>query len=226
MEHQISAQTGPGQLGSDRDTFLRVWRRVMPEPGPDCPIQIRPEPPAPALPLPQRTQTEPENVQAAPPGALAALEPQTVRRDFPTWQDVPCLGEEAMDQAEQLRQLLEGEQLLWRRWKGLERRSAGTSQRTLAALGEGCRRRSRRLSAALFLLTGVRFQSPQGGKAPRSFLGGIREQFLDTQRQGCSYQAAAEGCEDRCLRALCLDLADDCAAQAGQIRETLERLQR
>ncbi len=38
---------GPGQCGSDRELFARVWRRVMPEDREDCPIElIPPETPA------------------------------------------------------------------------------------------------------------------------------------------------------------------------------------
>ncbi|MCD7928123.1 MAG: hypothetical protein LUF80_04595, partial [Oscillospiraceae bacterium] len=130
MEHQNP--TGPGQYGSDRDTFLRVWQRVMPQQRPDCPIQ-----PLPALP---EGEGEPQpQAQGEPPereGTVLARQPRLVQGDFPSWQDVPCLGEGAMDQAERLRQLLEGEELLWRRWKGLERRCPGVHQRALAAMGD------------------------------------------------------------------------------------------
>ncbi|MCD8004525.1 MAG: hypothetical protein LUE91_02560 [Oscillospiraceae bacterium] len=241
METETTALPGPGQYGSDRDTFLRVWRRVMPEPGPGCPIQLAPagQSPAPrplpgqmgleteARSLPRQAETKLEPLpDREENGGLAALEPGNVQGDFPSWQDGPCLGGGAMGQWEQMQRLLEREGLLWRRWRGLERRAAGMSQRSLAALGEDCRRRNKRLSTALFLLTGIRGQSPQVGRtaAPRSFLGGMREQFLDTQQQGCTYQAATETCGDACLRALYLDLAGDCIAQAERIREVLEAM--
>jgi hypothetical protein len=34
-------RNGPGLCGSDREVFERVWRRVMPEESPDCPITLR-----------------------------------------------------------------------------------------------------------------------------------------------------------------------------------------
>lgn len=246
MESQNCSQTGPGQYGSDRDTFLRVWQRVMPEERPDCPIQVEPaqagggalgeEAPA-RSPVPQPLAAgegsscsvpavRPAPHQPGDRGSLVALEPRAVSGDFSQWEDVPCLGRGAMDQRERLEELLEGECQLWRRCRGLERRSAGVSQRGLAALTEGCWRRMRRLSTALFLITGVRHQPQEARNAavPRSFLGGMREQFLGAQQQGCAYRAAAESCRDRCLGELYLELAQDCMKHAQRLRELLERM--
>ena len=40
MEQDKLPGADPGQCGSDREVFERVWRRVMPEDRPDCPFRL------------------------------------------------------------------------------------------------------------------------------------------------------------------------------------------
>jgi len=47
LENTDYMSPGPGQCGSDRELFARVWRRVMPEDREDCPIRIVPQEEAP-----------------------------------------------------------------------------------------------------------------------------------------------------------------------------------
>lgn len=215
MESQQLSQSAPapdpGMCGCDRDVFLRVWRRVMPEDRPDCPISVEQpeESPAPAVP--------PDRAPSAPDG---------VKDDFPRADDVPCLGGGAAADTERLQEFTAQELTCWRAYQVLARRVSGQGGRALAALAGGCRRRAKRLSAALFLISGVRFWPAEQTAVPppRSYFGALREHFLAEQNRGCAYRAAAEDCRDACLRALYLDLADECAEHACRIRSLLESM--
>lgn len=208
MESQRPVPPGPdpGLCGCDRDIFLRVWSRVMPEEREDCPIEVTREPAVPAM-----VQRTADRDQAAD--------------DFPTGDDVPCLGSGALADRERLQEFTIQELAHWRSYQMLSRR-AGQGARMLSAMAAGCRRRAKRLSAALFLISGVRFwpteQAP--GPIPRSYFGALREHFLSEQNRGGAYRAAAEECRDHCLQMLYLDLAEECAEHACRIRALLENL--
>lgn len=219
MESQLSAgpesEPGLGLRGCDRDIFLRVWRRVMPEERPDCPVTVE-QPPE---------QAEEPAEQPAPESRGGGRPPaERAGDDFPSPDDVPCLGSGAAGETDHLQEFTAQELACWRAYQMLARRTSGQGGRTVAALAGGCRRRAKRLSAALFLISGVRFWPAEQGNTPpaRSWFGALREHFIAEQNRGCAYRAAAEDCRDGCLRALYLDLADDCAEHAGMIRALLE----
>lgn len=213
MESQQRSQPtpapDPGMCGCDRDIFLRVWRRVMPEDTPNCPISVERQEEMPAC------AVVPEQAPSVPNGT---------EDDFPTPEDVPCLGSGAQADLERLQGLTAQELVCWRAYQILARRVSGQGSRTLSSLAGGCRRRAKRLSAALFLISGVRYWPTEQAavSAPRSYFGALREHFLSEQNRGCAYRAAAEDCRDACLRALYLDLADECAEHACRIRSLLE----
>lgn len=244
MESQRPTQPGPdpGMCGCDRDIFLRVWQRVMPQERPDCPISVeegeramqtlspaaapRAGKAAPAPAPACRNTSTPEPAPAARNnGALTPMPPATdaAGDDFPTPDDVPCLGSAAMADLERLQELMGQELVQWRAYQILARRVSGPGGRTLSALAGGSRRRAKRLSAALFLISGVRhWAEPATVPAPRSYFGALREHFQAEQNRMCAYRAAAEDCRDMCLRALYLDLAEEGAQRAGSIRTLLE----
>lgn len=215
MESQQRSQSAPppdpGMCGCDRDIFLRVWQRVMPEETPDCPISVDRQEEVPA---------QAATPEQAPPVSDGAED------DFPSREDVPCLGSGAQADLERLQDLTAQELACWRAYQILARRVPGQGSRTLASLAGGCRRRAKRLSAALFLVSGVRYwpTAQAAVSPPRSYFGALREHFLSEQNRGCSYRAAAEDCRDACLRALYLDLADECAEHACRIRSLLENM--
>ena len=225
MEHQRPNQPmsepDPGLCGCDRDLFLRVWDRVMPAERPDCPIVVerpegRKELAVPAM----QTMAVPMNEQQTIRPASAA---DDAGDDFPTREDVPCLGSGGEADRERLQEMIGQELVCWRTYQTLARRG-GQGGRTLAALAEGCRRRAKRLSAALFLVSGVRFWTAgqTSVPAPRSYFTALREHFIAEQNRGQSYRAAAEESRDHCLQMLYLDLADECMEHAGRIRMLLE----
>ena len=209
----------PGMCGCDRDVFLRVWDRVMPVERLDCPIVVERQegcvtvPAVMQMPVPAAREIEAHGVSGV----------DRAGDDFPTKEDVPCLGSAGEADREKLQEMIGWELTAWRHYQNLTRRG-GQGGRTLAALAEGCRRRAKRLSAALFLVSGVRFW-PAGQTsvpAPRSYFAALREHFLAEQNRGQSYRAAAEESRDCCLRMLYLELAEECADHAGHIRTLLE----
>lgn len=183
----------------DRDMFLRVWDRVMPQDSEACPVTV------------ERT-----NRRELP-------DRDTCGGDFPSRDDVPCLGGAAMGEQGQLRELISRELDCWRTYKMLAQRSC-QGARVLSAMAGNCRKRAKRLSAALFLMSNVQFWpvERQCVPTPRSWLGTLREQFVGEQSRECVYRAAAEDCRDRCLRQLYLDLALECAEHAAAIRTLIE----
>ena len=220
MENQRpNGQPDPGMCGCDRDLFLRVWDRVMPVERPDCPIVVEREEGCAAVPAvyPMPVPTMQEEAASTKSGR------DSTGDDFPTRDDVPCLGSGGEADREKLQEMIGWELAAWRSYQHLARRG-GQGGRALAALAESCRRRAKRLSAALFLISGVRFW-PAGQTsvpAPRSYFAALREHFLAEQNRGQSYRAAAEESRDCCLQMLYLDLADNCADHAGRIRTLLE----
>lgn len=216
----------PGMCGCDRDIFLRVWDRVMPVERPDCPITVERGEEMGQLAVPAM-QVMPVSEPMAPAAASGrrASGVDSAGDDFPTRDDVPCLGSEAGADRERLQDMIGQELAAWRHYQALARRG-GQGGRAIAALAGNCRRRAKRLSAALFLISGVRFWPAEQTAVPmpRSYLGALREHFLSEQNRGGAYRAAAEESRDHCLRMLYLDLADECAEHAARIRALLETM--
>lgn len=198
MQSQQPPQNHMQTDAYDRDVFLRVWERVMPEEGASCPIAV------------QRSEREDQNHAGD---------------DFPEREDVPCLGSAARSEEGRLQEWIGVELGRWQTYRTLSRRSC-QGARTLAGMAVNCRRRAKRLSAALFLISGVRFwpQEQTGVPTLRSWYGTLRELFLAEQAAACAYRAAAEECRDACLQALYLDLADECGEHAGFIRTLVENM--
>lgn len=221
MENRrFNGQPDPGMYGSDRELFLRVWNRVMPEERTDCPIVVEREEGCVTTPAvkPMLVPAVRERGEHHASGADSAGD------DFPARDDVPCLGSAGEADREKLQGMIGQELAAWRSYQHLARRG-GQGGRVLAALAENCRQRAKRLSAALFLISGVRFW-PAGQTSvpmPRSYFAALREHFLAEQNRGQNYRAAAEECRDCCLRMLYLDLAEECIDHAGRIRFLLER---
>lgn len=217
MESEKFSPAGPdpGQYGSDRDIFLRVWRRVMPEETPACPITV--DMGEHARPAPPPNDTSAQTLPAPDTSGDSSGD------DFPSPEDVPCLGSGGQPDLEQLRMFISQELMYWQIYRTLAQRS-GQGGRMLAALAGNCRKRSKRLSAALFLISGVRFwpAEPPTVPMPRSYFGTLRELFLAEQNRGGTYRAGAEDCRDACLQALYLELADECMEHACRIRTLLE----
>lgn len=204
----------------DQEVFERVWRRVMPEDRPDCPFTLGEDAAAPPAVQPPAAAL-PAVVHTAPAGEQAPSRPVVGEEH-----DVPCLGASSAVYGAQLQRLIDRELADWRAYQALSRRAQGNSGRVLATIAADERRHAKRLSTAYFLISGVRYL-PADRAAPRlesTFLGTLRARFLAEQRGEAAYRAAAEGCQDPCLRALYLELAQEEQGHSLALRSILEEL--
>lgn len=200
----------------DQETFERVWRRVMPEPRPDCPIVLQAEPAASPA------------VREAPPAlpAVAASDPPD-RPVAGEEHNVPCLGAASAIYGGQLQQFVDRALADWRSYQALSRRAQGNSGRILSAIAADQRRHAKRLSTAYFLISGVRYwpaERPAGPASRTPFAAALRERFMAEQRSAAAYQAAAAETADPCLRQLYEELSGEADAHAWLLRGILEEL--
>lgn len=199
-----------GMLGCDRDLFSQVWSRVSPHPGEACPIEVLP-PHTPAVPAPS-------------PAPKAAVD--TLGDDEPTSSDVPCLGRAGEDHGELLQNFIRHELEDWRTYQALSTRATGQNARTLAAIGSDERRHAKRLSAALFLISGLRFlpEVPPSRPGRTPFWAMLRQRFWEEQHGAALYVAAAAETADPCLAALYRELSAEESAHADLLRAMVERM--
>lgn len=181
---------------------------------PDCPA---PEPPACAEEAPPKEDIRILTSEAKESDAPAG-------DDFPRPEAVPCLGSSSAAHGSQLqediRTALEG----WQLYRHLARRVTGTAARTLSALASEKHRQARKLAAAYFLISGVRYWPTDRLETPRfnSWLGTLRRRFTAEQQAESRCRAASLDTDDPCLADLYGELADGCAAHAGVLRTLLE----
>ena len=230
MENAVTNCPFPAQLREeDQAVFERVWRRVMPEDRPDCPITLEPTP---AVTL-QGGDLPCTCIcpQSASPGTTPTL---IIREggsphlgcDFPDGEDVPRLGRASAVHGAQLqRQTLDALEC-WQTYRLLARRAGGGAcARTLAALAADKQRAARRLAAAYFLISGVRWWPTDRLSAPHlpSFQGTLRGNFQREQQRARAYDTAAADTRDEALAELYRELADQCREHSALLRGILEQ---
>ena len=188
---------GPGQCGADREVFERVWRRVMPEDRPDCPFTL---------------YSEEEQV---------AVQPAEERKA----ELVPVPAEQSGGDGAVLQAFIADELSDWRTYQILARRIPGGNGRALMGVAADERRHAGRLSAAYFLLSGVKFWPPAEPELPKEgWMAILRRRYWAERKGAEAYRTAAGRTGDSALRELYLELAGDEEAHAGVIRGILERL--
>lgn len=190
-----------------------------PEPEPAPAPEPEPEPPVSTVPAP-------EPPVSAPPEKPEPLESQgPAGDDFPRPDAVPCLGSGSANHGKQLQEdilaALEG----WQLYRHLARKVTGSASRTLSALASEKHKQARKLAAAHFLISGVRFWPTDKLESPRfgSWLGTLRRRFAAEQQLDSRWRAASIDTDDACLAVLYGELAEDCAAHAGVLRSLLEQ---
>lgn len=157
-----------------------------------------------------------------PEGREGKKSPEDPSEDFPAGEgDLAACGRE---EGERLQGYIRAELERCGAYRRLASLS-GASARTLSALSSEKRRSARRLAAAYFLVTGVRYWPEEVVKAPAasSWLGALRKSFGEEQQAENSYRAAAEDTQDGCLALLYRELAELCAGEAGVLRSVVER---
>lgn len=142
--------------------------------------------------------------------------------------DLPSAGEEPLHGGEctarlrqQVLEALEG----WQHYRHLARRTRGGAARTLSALAADQHRQARRLSAAYFLLSGLRYWPTESLPAPMipSFWGALRQRHQAEQQSELSYRLAADDTDDSTLLELYDQLAEGCRNHCRQLRNLLEQ---
>lgn len=190
---------GPGQCGADREVFERVWRRVMPEDRPDCPFTL---------------YSEEETEQAA-------VQPTEEKRT----ELVPVPAEQSGGDGAVLQAFIADELSDWRTYQTLARRIPGGNGRALMGVAADERRHAGRLSAAYFLLSGVKFWPPAELELTKEgWMALLRRRYWAERKGAEAYRTAAGYTGDSALRELYLELAGDEEAHAGVIRGILERM--
>ena len=192
-----NSSLGPGQCGADREVFERVWRRVMPEDRPDCPFTL---------------YSEEEQV---------AVQPAEERKA----ELVPVPAEQSGGDGAVLQAFIADELSDWRTYQTLARRIPGGNGRALMGVAADERRHAGRLSAAYFLLSGVKFWPPAELELTKEgWVALLRRRYWAERKGAEAYRTAAGRTGDSALRELYLELAGDEEAHAGVIRGILERL--
>ena len=190
---------GPGQCGADREVFERVWRRVMPEDRPDCPFTLYSE----------------EETEHAP------VRPTEEKRT----ELVPVPAEQSGGDGAVLQAFIADELSDWRTYQTLARRIPGGNGRALMGVAADERRHAGRLSAAYFLLSGVKFWPPAELELTKEgWMALLRRRYWAERKGAEAYRTAAGRTGDSALRELYLELAGDEEAHAGVIRGILERM--
>lgn len=121
----------------------------------------------------------------------------------------------------QILQALEG----WQFYRYLARRARGSAVRTLTALAADQHQQARRLAAAYFLLTGVRYW-PTGTLATPaipSVWGGLRRRYQAEDENCQAFLSASEGSNDPTLQELYQQLAQSCRDHCRQLLNLLEQ---
>lgn len=188
----------------DRETFQRVWRRVMPQDSPGCPIALNDDASQPSVPA-----------MAPVPSPAPSLPAQG--------STVACLGPSSAGAIPTLDQLL---LLTAGAWQAYLAMSGRANQATLpTALAQAKRQQLRRLAAARFLISGEPYKLSELKSAqPSSLPLAIRERYQAEQQAALDFLTAAGAVSDPCLIDLYRALAMENQTHAGQLREWLERM--
>ena len=184
---------------------------------PDSPLTLRPFDPETFQRVWNRVMPDQAGSPIAvnPPDAVPALSPPDRG---------PCCLGEGSPYVQSLEDWMEETQSLLRAVRDLARRTRGRAAYVLSGLVRELSREQRRLSAAHFLISGVRYW-PAKAAAPAvgAWPAALRTAFAEEQQGAAAYLAAAGSTTDPALQALWEELAGDEAGHAQRLREILER---
>ena len=225
----------------DQEVFRRVWQRVMGEREPeDCPVEALPdglEGDLPCACLEELVRGPGQPAEGREDGEQAAPEPSTgtggesgplpAENGPDRGNDLPGLWEaprERPDRAGRMRrqvmEALEG----WQFYRHLAKRARGNDARVLNALAGEEHRAARRLAAAYFLLTGVRYWPSEllGVPAIPSYWGALRGRHQAEQRRETDYRISADDWDDPDQLELYKELAEGAHERCRRLRALLE----
>lgn len=170
----------------------------------------------------ERPAPEPEDGQGPGPDPLPGEDGPHRENDLPSLWEAPAeTPERTARLRRQVMEALEG----WQFYRHLARRARGGDARLLNALAAGAHRAARKLSAAYFLLTGLRYWPCELLAAPviPSYWGALRARHQIEQRQENDCRMAGDDWDDPELVRLYQELAEDCQERCRQLRGLLER---
>ena len=192
-----------------REVFRRVWDRVMaghPETG--CPIEVTGDLDCCTL----------ERLAACPPSA----DPDRRGSDWPHrgTESAPDSEDTALLRR-QVQEMLESRQC----YRHLGRRCRGSTAQTLTSLASDCHQWARKLAAAYFLLTGVRYWPADTLPAPPipSLWGTLRQQHQSEQQREQLFRMAWRETEDSALQELYREMAEGCRSHCRRLSSLLEQ---
>ena len=220
MEESREAQLCAGMPEDRKEVFQRVWRRVMEGREDSCPITWENDQPA----LTPPSRETPPGQPALPAGAGERCRDHP-QGDFPDRRAMGFLGENCRDCEPLLQEMIRREISDWKEYQLLARRTGGAPARVFLAMASDEKRHAKRLSAAYFLISGVRYW-PEGENAapPTAYLGALRRRFGVEQESMAAYLAGAEATSDPCLRQLFLEHAREEWDHACKIRNLVEQV--
>ena len=220
---------------------------VQEQPAPELPMEelapkpFEPEQPAPVPPTEEEPAPEPpvpecpEQDQPAPESSPSVtVEATMVSETLPEADgphrdsDMPRLWEEPQasnDRTARLRrqvmEALEG----WQFYRYLARRARAGDARVLNGMAGELHRIARKLSAAYFLLTGLRYWPSELLSAPAipSYWGALRARHQAEQRQETAYRMSADDWDDPDMRELYAELIESGQRRTRQLRTLLEQ---
>ncbi len=203
--------------------------------------------PAPATPMPEPLVEEvpvimgmepPENgAQAVPNGnglairngnggvpVTPATPENSVQNDFPNGDAVSCLGSESLPFTGLLQEMIKKEIADWAYYRALAKRAGGAPSKVFSLMAAKELQHAKRLSAALFLISGFRYWPENTSKVNiPSYLSALRQRFLEEQQDASLYVAASSETIDPCLEQLFLEIAQSNGENAQQIRTLVEQ---
>lgn len=191
---------------------------------PETPAE--PEPPAqePECPPcgPETPAPEPPSLEETPAEGLPEAEGPHRGNDLPRlWEEPETTDDRTARLRRHVMDALEG----WQFYRHLARRARGTDARTLNSMAAEQHKEARKLSAAYFLLTGLRYWPSEmlGTPAIPSYWGALRTRHQAEQRQENAYRMAADDWDDPDLLTLYDTLAEGCQRRSQQLRGLLEQ---
>lgn len=213
------------QLSSDQqEVFQRVWRRVMESAGQGAAAAGCGD-----LPCVCAVSEEDESKAKAKPLMPVALGEQSSPHrglDFPVSGESSRLGPSSAAYGEQLQRQITDALESWQLYRYLARRSGGDGRgRMLSTMASEKHKAARRLAAAYFLISGVRFWPVDRLPAPEipSYLGSVRRAYLAEQQREQAYLLAGDDTTDTALAELYQDLAGLSREHGEQLRAILEQ---
>lgn len=224
-EAQCPIETMQGDLSCQRlEALTRQQDGLLPDapvqeetPQPDG-WQTPQEPPQEEAPAPEPPAQEPPDQ----PDLLPEPNGPSCAGDLPSlWEQPSPAGDRTARLRHQVMEALEG----WQFYRHLARRARGSDARVLNNLAGELHRQARKLSAAYFLLTGLRYWPSELLTTPAiaSYWGALRQRHQAEQRQETAFRIAADDWDDPALLELYTELIDACQRRCRQLRTLLEQ---